>query len=49
MVNGENYGTMWYDERADYGGLRPVLLNESPTSFIDWYVSWLDSLDNNNY
>lgn len=48
VVNGESYGTMWYDERADYGGLRPILLNEAPISFIEWYISWLDSLGNNN-
>lgn len=48
VVNGESYGTMWFDERADYGGLRPILLNEYPATFLDWYVSWLNSLDNNN-
>lgn len=44
VVNGESYGSVWLDGRADYGGLRPIVSNGVPVSFLEWYLSWLDSL-----
>ena len=43
VVNGEEYGNIWLDERADYGGIEP-LLNEKGerVSFISWFTEWLD-------
>ena len=43
VVNGEEYGNIWLDERTDYGGIEP-LLNEKGerVSFISWFTEWLD-------
>lgn len=45
VVNGDEYGYIWTDERADYGGINP-LVNEdgSKVTFEDWYVNWLEEV-----
>ncbi len=42
VVNGVEYGNIWIDERADYGGINPLLdSNGLRVSFEDWYTKWL--------
>lgn len=44
VINGEDYGTIWTDERADYGGLNPVLSEcGQKMMFEKWYMDWLDN------
>jgi hypothetical protein len=43
VVNGEEYGNIWLDERTDYGGIEPLLDNKGGrVSFISWFTEWLD-------
>lgn len=43
VVKGFEYGNIWIDERADYGGLKPCLKKDGSTcTFIEWYLDWLD-------
>ena len=45
IICGPEAGNVWCDDRADYGGLRPL---QSPerirTSFFEWYREWLDEV-----
>jgi len=42
VVSGSEAGRLWHDGRADYTGLRPVLLkNGTPATFASWYREWL--------
>jgi hypothetical protein len=43
VVTGDESGRLWDDRRAEYEGLRPLLLKtrESAT-FSAWYQEWLD-------
>ena len=45
VVNGDQYGNMWTDDRVNGNGIHPSveLGNTSRLSFIDWYEYWLDS------
>lgn len=44
VINGKDYGTIWTDKRADYGGLNPVLSEDGQKmTFEQWYMSWLDN------
>jgi len=44
VVTGDEAGHVWYDGRADYTGLSPVLTKDgSRASFSSWYFEWLDS------
>ncbi|MDR0227526.1 MAG: SMI1/KNR4 family protein [Flavobacteriaceae bacterium] len=45
VVNGEQKGIIWTDDRVNDGGLYPSveLENEKPLSFLDWYELWLDN------
>lgn len=43
VVNGQEYGNIWIDDRADYGGLNPVLSkNGQRVNFAEWYIDWLN-------
>lgn len=45
VVNGEEYGKMWTDDRGNNCGIYPSteLGNESKICFLDWYELWLDN------
>lgn len=44
IINGIERGHIWFDGRADYGGLSPELDEKhKKLNFIDWYMQWLDS------
>lgn len=44
IVNGEQAGFMWTDDRANDGGIYPSneLGNFTKINFLDWYELWLD-------
>jgi hypothetical protein len=43
VVNGKEFGYIWFDGRANYDGLFPELNgNEDKQSFIDWYMEWMN-------
>jgi hypothetical protein len=43
VINGEQKGSVWNDDRADYGGIAPVLGKfGNPLTFTDWYMGWLN-------
>jgi hypothetical protein len=43
VVTGGEAGTVWYDDRADYGGIAPVLRHDGRRAkFGAWYTEWLD-------
>jgi SMI1 / KNR4 family (SUKH-1) len=43
VVTGKESGNVWFDGRADYSGLSPVLLkNGSRAAFSSWYSEWLE-------
>ena len=45
VVNGAEHGNIWIDERADYGGLTPLLSTSGlKTTFEEWYISWLNEI-----
>ncbi len=39
VVSGPERGRVWYDARAEGGGLRP---HQDVPSFLDWYRGWLE-------
>ena len=42
VVNGEQKGHVWHDDRADYKGLYPAKDKAGSTmTFSEWYMSWL--------
>jgi hypothetical protein len=45
VVNGEEYGNIWTDDRGTDGGIRPSyeLGNKERLSFLNWYELWLDN------
>ena len=48
VVAGEQFGHVWYDGRADYSGIVPLVLNDgSPLTFSTWYEDWLTRLCTN--
>lgn len=43
VVTGDEAGKLWDDRRADYKGLRPLLLRSGErATFSGWYQEWLD-------
>jgi hypothetical protein len=43
VVTGYQAGTLWYDRRADMGGVVPLMQdNGSSLTFEAWYQQWLD-------
>lgn len=43
VLNGSDAGYMWTDDRADYGGINPLLdSNGNKMDFMEWYMGWLN-------
>jgi SMI1 / KNR4 family (SUKH-1) len=44
VVNGEEYGNIWVDDRCNNNGIYPYRnsKNAKRVGFLDWYESWLD-------
>jgi hypothetical protein len=44
VVNGEEYGNIWVDDRCNDGGIYPDLSFDRAkrTNFLQWYELWLD-------
>lgn len=44
VINGDQKGFVWNDDRADNGGIAPVLGGSRiPQRFTDWYTEWLNN------
>jgi hypothetical protein len=45
VVNGDEYGNIWTDDRGSDGGIRPSheLGNKEKVTFLNWYELWLDN------
>nr|MCU0339511.1 SMI1/KNR4 family protein [Spirosomataceae bacterium] len=45
VVNGQEYGHIWTDDRGNDGGIYPTIQlgEKSKISFLDWYELWLDN------
>ena len=45
VVNGEEYGNIWTDDRSSDYGIHPSqeLGNKEKITFLDWYERWLDN------
>jgi hypothetical protein len=45
VVNGQEYGNIWTDDRGSDGGIYPSmeLGNKEKINFLDWYELWLDN------
>lgn len=45
IVNGQEKGNMWTDDRANDSGIYPTieLGNKDKITFLDWYELWLDN------
>lgn len=45
VVNGEEYGNIWTDDRGNDGGIYPSneLGNKDRITFLNWYELWLDN------
>lgn len=45
VVNGEEYGNIWVDDRCNNNGIYPYKNSEKAerVGFLDWYESWLDT------
>ncbi|NUT20443.1 MAG: SMI1/KNR4 family protein [Hamadaea sp.] len=41
IVSGPARGTMWSDLRCDDVDLAPILHDDKPVTFRDWYIDWL--------
>lgn len=45
ILKGESKGQIWFDGRADYGGLIPEENKQGKVcNFLEWYCNWLDEL-----
>ncbi len=44
VVNGKEKGHIWVDDRGNDGGIYPDIFfdQEERTTFLDWYLLWLD-------
>lgn len=42
VVNGTEYGNIWFDDRASDNGIYPDQSSVSRIPFLKWYESWLD-------
>ncbi|WP_044171216.1 SMI1/KNR4 family protein [Flectobacillus major] len=45
VVNGQEYGNIWTDDRGNDGGIYPTIQlgEKAKISFLDWYELWLDN------
>jgi len=45
IVNGQEYGNIWTDDRGNDGGIYPSqeLGNKERITFLNWYEMWLDN------
>jgi hypothetical protein len=44
VLTGGQAGHLWYDKRAECGGLMPLTLDDgSPLKFAEWYEGWLNT------
>ena len=45
VVNGDEYGNIWTDDRGSDGGIYPSneLGNKNKITFLNWYELWLDN------
>ena len=42
VVTGPERGHVWFDRRADYEGVEPILNDRGePATFLEWYEEWL--------
>ncbi len=45
VVNGSEYGNIWYDDRTSNQGLVPMQTKDKDrVQFLDWYELWLNSI-----
>ena len=45
VVNGPEFGNIWKDNRADYGGIEPVVNKDKEhITFGEWYADWITNL-----
>ncbi len=45
IITGPLAGEIWYDERADSGGLLPALSADGERlTFLPWYLNWLEAV-----
>lgn len=45
VTNGKEFGKTWEDDRADYGGISPVVnKNNDHVTFGEWYTDWITNL-----
>jgi len=44
IVNGKEYGNVWFKDLANDAGMFPLInpINSQPLGFYDWYLLWLD-------
>jgi SMI1 / KNR4 family (SUKH-1) len=44
VVNGQEYGNIWTDDRGNDGGIYPTIQlgEKAKINFLDWYELWLD-------
>jgi SMI1 / KNR4 family (SUKH-1) len=43
VINGDQKGIVWNDDRADNAGIAPVLgKSGNPLTFTEWYMGWLN-------
>jgi hypothetical protein len=43
VITGAQVGQLWYDKRADLGGIMPLTQDDgSPLTFEPWYETWLE-------
>jgi SMI1 / KNR4 family (SUKH-1) len=49
IISGNEKGNIWIDDRANDGGIYPVIskVKKSKMNFIEWYEEWLDENTNN--
>jgi SMI1 / KNR4 family (SUKH-1) len=45
VVNGQEYGNVWTDDRGNDGGIYPTIQlgEKAKINFLDWYELWLDN------
>lgn len=45
VVNGEEYGNLWVDDRCNEQGIypNPYIENGDRITFLDWYENWIDT------
>jgi hypothetical protein len=43
VINGDQKGFIWNDDRADNGGIAPLLgKSGKPVTFSEWHMGWID-------